>query len=105
MISAASSVVDTGEFGPWDTRAWISASKADNDSPFNNYGKIDKRQYNGKIWQPIGANGDFVSIAAHYNVNRNNFIASLPLRRDSIGLSTAWSCRESSDPIRRTAIR
>ena len=75
-------LVNSGEFGPWGTRAWISASKADNDSPFNNYGIIDKQQYNGKIWQPIGANGDFVSIAAHYNINRNNFIASLPLRKD-----------------------
>ena len=76
-------VVNTGEFGPWGTRAWLSASKADNNSPFNNYGKIDKQQYNGKIWQPIGANGDFVSLAVHYNINRNNFIASLPLRRDT----------------------
>ena len=75
-------LVNIGEIGPWGTRAWVSASKADNDSPFNNYGKIDKQQYNGKIWQPIGANGDFVSLAAHYNINRNNFIASLPLRQD-----------------------
>jgi iron complex outermembrane receptor protein len=75
-------VFNTGEFGPWGTRAWISASKADNRVPFNNYGKINKQQYNAKIWQPIGANGDFVSLAFHYNQNRNNFFGSLPLRTD-----------------------
>ena len=75
-------VFNTGEFGPWGTRAWVSASTAKNDVPFNNYGKIDKQQYNAKIWQPIGSNGDFVSIAGNYNQNRNNFFGSLPLRTD-----------------------
>ena len=42
-------VFDTGEFGPWGTRAFVSASTAKNDIPFNNYGKIDKQQYNAKI--------------------------------------------------------
>jgi len=37
-------VFQTGEIGPWNTRAFISASKGDNDVPFNNYGKIDKAQ-------------------------------------------------------------
>jgi len=75
-------VFQTGEFGPWDTRAFISASKADNDVPFNNYGKINKAQYNARIWQDIGSNGDFVSVAGNYNKNRNNFFGSLPLRTD-----------------------
>ena len=59
-----------------------SVSNAKNDNPFNNYGKVDKQQYNAKIYQPIGSNGDFVSIAGHYNQNRNNFFGSLPLRQD-----------------------
>jgi iron complex outermembrane receptor protein len=75
----------TGEIGPWGTRAWIAASKAQNANPFNNYGVVDKKQINGKIWQPIGANGDFVAIAGHYNQNRNNFFGSLPLRIDTAG--------------------
>ena len=73
---------ETGEFGPIGTRAWISASTAKNDVPFNNYGEIDKQQYNAKVWQPFGNNGDFASIAFHYNQNRNNFFGSLPLRTD-----------------------
>ena len=67
---------------PWGTRAFVSASTAKNDNPFNNYSKIDKQQYNARIYQPLGDNGDFVSVAGHYNQNRNNFFGSLPLRQD-----------------------
>jgi len=76
-------VVDTGAFGPWGTKAWLAASDAENDVPFNKYGKIKKQQYNAKIYQPIGTNGDFVSLAGHYNQNRNNFFGSIPLRNDA----------------------
>jgi len=75
-------VLDTGEFGPWGTRAFISASNSSNDAPYGHRGRIEKKQYNAKIYQPIGANGDFVSIAGHYNENRNGFFGSLPLRVD-----------------------
>ena len=75
-------MVNTGEIGPWGTRAFFAASRTKNNLPFNQYGKVSKQQYNGKIWQPLGSNGDFVSIAGHYNQNRNNFFGSLPLRTD-----------------------
>ena len=75
-------VVDTGIVGPWGTRAFFAVSNAKNDNPFNNYGKVDKQQYNAKIYQPIGSNGDFVSIGGHYNQNRNNFFGSVALRND-----------------------
>jgi iron complex outermembrane receptor protein len=74
---------NTGEIGPWGTRVFVAASTAKNKNPFNNYSKVDKQQYNARIWQPIGANGDFVSVAGHYNENRNNFFGSLPLRWDA----------------------
>ncbi|GEN99778.1 TonB-dependent receptor [Novosphingobium sediminis] len=73
--------VETGDLTASGTRAWFSASTAKNDNPFNNYGKISKQQYNGKIYQPL-AGDDFIAIAAHYNQNRNNFFGSLPLRND-----------------------
>lgn len=74
---------DTGVFTPWGTRAFVSASTSKYDNPYNNYGKLDRQQYNAKIWQPIGSNGDFVSIAGRYNQDRNNFFGSLPLRWDT----------------------
>ncbi len=75
-------VIDTGRFGPWDTRAFFSASMATNDNVFNDYGQIYKQQYNARIYQPIGSNGDFISAAVHYNQNRNNFFGSVALRED-----------------------
>lgn len=78
-------VVDTGEFTSFGTRAFFSGSMARNDSPFNNYGEIEKQQYNARIYQPIGGNGDFISVSGHYNQNRNNFQASVPLRIDTAG--------------------
>lgn len=75
-------LINTGEFTPFGTRAFISASSASNDNPFNNYGRIRKKQFNGRIWQPIGSNGDFISVAGNYNENRNNFFGSVALRND-----------------------
>lgn len=76
-------LVETGVFTPFGTKAWFSASTTRNNVPFNGFGEIDKQQYNGKIYQPIGSNGDFVSLAGHWNANRNNFFGSLPLRVDA----------------------
>src|SRR5436853_208819 len=58
---------ETGNLTSFGTRAFVSASYASNDNPFNNYGKVYKQQYNAKIYQPIGNKGDFVAIAGHYN--------------------------------------
>lgn len=81
-------MIDTGQLGSGGTRAFISASHAENENPYNHYGRIDKEQYNAKIYQPFGDNDDFISFAAHYNVNRNNFGGSLPLRLDTTQSST-----------------
>ena len=64
-------MVQTGEFGPWHTKAWFAASRNKYDM-WRGDGKIDKWQVNGKIYQPLGNGGDFVSLAGHYNQNRNN---------------------------------
>jgi iron complex outermembrane receptor protein len=82
-------MVDTGVFTPWGTRAFFAASSATNDTVYggvdqptfrSRQGQINKQQYNARIYQPIGDNGDFVSISGHYNQNRNNFFGSVPLR-------------------------
>jgi iron complex outermembrane receptor protein len=76
-------VVDTGDFTKYGTRAWIAASDQTYNSPFNNIGKLNKQQYNFKVYQPIGSNGDFISVSGNWNVNYNNFSASVPLRTDA----------------------
>jgi len=75
-------VIDSGEIGPFGTRVFGAASSASNDNVFNNRGRVYKQQYNGKIYQPIGSGGDFISVAGHYNQNRNNFFGSVALRTD-----------------------
>ncbi len=74
--------VETGDLTSSGTRAWFATSRATNKNPFNNYGKVNKQQYNMKLYQPLGGD-DFISIAGHFNKNRNNFFGSLPLRLDA----------------------
>jgi iron complex outermembrane receptor protein len=81
-------VVDTGTFTKFGTRAWFATSKQTYNAPFNDFGKVDKQQYNAKIYQPIGSSGDFISVAGHYNKNNNSFFGSEPLRNDTTILSS-----------------
>ncbi|AYV45584.1 TonB-dependent receptor [Caulobacter flavus] len=62
--------LNTGEFGPWGTTAWISGSYQSYDK-WKGKGELEKKQFNARVFQDLG-NGDFVSLAAHYNINRNN---------------------------------
>ena len=88
-------MVDTGVFTPFGTKAFIAASDTDYEK-FRGPGKIRKKQFNARIYQPIGSNGDFVSIAAHYNQNRNNSYNS--------GLATDYLANRDFDNI-ATCIR
>ena len=72
-------MVDTGDFTGIGTKAFFAGSYTTYENPFNNYGKVEKKQLNGRIWQDIGSNGDFVAVAGHYNENRNNFFGSFTL--------------------------
>lgn len=76
-------MVDTGNLTSSGTRAFVSASMARNHSPFNKDAQIEKQQYNARLYQPLGSNGDFLSISGHWNENRNNFQGSVPLRTDT----------------------
>lgn len=77
-------LVNTGEFTSFGTRAFFAASQARNHSPFNRDSQIEKQQYNARVYQPLGNNGDFLSIAGNWNENRNNFQGSVPLRNDTV---------------------
>jgi iron complex outermembrane receptor protein len=62
---------ETGEIGPWGTRAYLTASHASNDK-FKGPGEIYKRQFNARMFQQLEG-GNFFAVAAHFNRNRNNF--------------------------------
>jgi iron complex outermembrane receptor protein len=63
--------VDTGEFGPWGTTGYLTASYTGYDK-FKGPGDLEKTQFNGRLYQDLG-NGNFASLSAHWNVNRNDF--------------------------------
>lgn len=67
-------MLDSGEFGPWGTKAFASASYQKYDK-FKGPGELEKKQFNARIYQALG-NGDFMSLAFHYNRNRNNNIGT-----------------------------
>lgn len=69
-------LLDTGEFGPWGTTAFLAASYQSYDK-WKGPGELEKKQINGRIYQPLGDNGDFLSLAFHYNENRNNFYRNI----------------------------
>ncbi|RZL70121.1 MAG: TonB-dependent receptor, partial [Rhodococcus sp. (in: high G+C Gram-positive bacteria)] len=63
-------LVDTGEVGPFGTSAWFAVSHQQYDK-FKGQGDLEKTQYNFRVYQPVGDNGDFVALSGHYNENRN----------------------------------
>lgn len=68
---------DSGKFGPLDTTAFLTVS----DQSYNKFkgpGELRKVQVNGKLYQDFG-NDDFISLAVHYNRNRNAFYRNLSL--------------------------
>ena len=82
-------VVDTGVFTKFGTKAFLSFSHEENQNPFNSTSSTDKWQYNGKVYQPIGSNGDFISAAFNWNHNINGNFSSVPLRVDTLVRSGA----------------
>ncbi|MBC8026858.1 MAG: TonB-dependent receptor [Steroidobacteraceae bacterium] len=63
--------VDTGEFGPWGTKAFVAGSFQNYDK-FKGPGELEKKQVNASIRQDF-ENGNFITLSGHYNENRNAF--------------------------------
>lgn len=94
-------VIDTGTFTPFGTRAFFAGSTSINDAVYGNKGEIKKQQYNVKVYQPVGSNGDFVSVAGHYSQSRNGFFGSVPLRTDTTGGRVVGSGTTNRFPLTR----
>ena len=80
-------LLQTGKLTSFGTKAWVSASQQ-RYNLFRGPGEIYKQQYNGKIYQPIGSNGDFIAVSGHYNQNRNNFYSNPALSNIRTKLGT-----------------
>lgn len=64
-------MVDTGELTSFGTRAFVAVERQVSEK-FKGPGRNSKFQLNARLYQPLGSNGDFISIAGHHNRNRNN---------------------------------
>ncbi|MBA2935016.1 TonB-dependent receptor [Sphingomonas sp. CGMCC 1.13654] len=76
-------VVDTGDFTKYGTRAFVSASKQSDVNPYDSGSKLDRKQVNAKVYQPIGSNGDFVSVTGFYDRNRGDHFNDFTLQESS----------------------
>ncbi len=79
-------MVDSGDITGNGLKAFASVSYTNYGVPYNPYGEVDKTQFNARIWQDIGNNGDFISLTGHWNENVNNFAGS-----EDLGLLLALS--------------
>jgi iron complex outermembrane receptor protein len=91
-------VVDTGVLTSSGLSAWFSGSTEYNRFIADTGGRVFKQQLNFKVKQPIGDNGDFVSIAGHFNNNRNNFAPSIPLVNQNVGTKVVNSSSSARYP-------
>lgn len=69
---------DSGELGPWSTSAMVAGSSQEY-SKWRGLGELEKKQFNGRMYQPLGDDGDFMSVAFHWNENRNNNYRAMTL--------------------------
>ena len=63
-------LAQTGDIGPYGTQAWIALNYTKYDK-YKGPGDLEKKQFNFRITQPFGDNGDFISLTGNYNENRN----------------------------------
>lgn len=94
-------MINTGDINSSGTRAWLSASKDTYNALYGGVGKIDKTQFNAKIYQPLGNNGDFIAISGHYNVNHNTMASDWALTNTS-GIPTNADERDAYTVARCT---
>jgi iron complex outermembrane recepter protein len=76
-------VFQTGDILGTGIRGYVSASAARADK-FRGPGELLKEQYNVRLYKELGSNGDFISLAGHYNRNRNAFLRNLTLAQAAL---------------------
>jgi iron complex outermembrane receptor protein len=100
--------VETGEIGPFGTKAWVSALYTSNDhfrphgATVDPAGKIKKTQFNFRIDQDFGDVGQ-ASLIGNWNSNRNAFMGRISLAQFNsqprvIPVNTVQGAAENINP-------
>ena len=90
--------LETGDLFGTGIRAFVTGAGARNDK-FRGTGQIDKQQYNIRLYKELGANGDFISVAGHYNQNRNNAFRALTLTQADLDFRTNGRFTFDNNPL------
>jgi iron complex outermembrane receptor protein len=61
-----SMLINSGEFGPFGTKAWLEGSDQGN-KKYTGVGKDKKYQINFKVYQDLHHDGDFIAVAGFYD--------------------------------------
>ena len=88
--------IDSGEFGPWGTTGFVSASFTNYDK-WKGPGHLEKKQFNAELYQDLGDLG-WMKLAAHWNTNRNNFYGN-PTYYPVVSLPNAAGTTYATLPI------
>ena len=91
-------ILQSGEFTSFGTRMFGAISTTRYDK-FKGPGQIDKEQYNIRFYQPIGDSGDFISVAGHYNQNRNAFYRNLTLAQATVDFNDNGQFDFDNNPL------
>lgn len=98
----------TGEFGPWGTKAYLQVSYMDYEK-FRGYGDLVRRQANFRVYQDLGG-GDFISLAGNWDPNdnyayRSNSKAAFANKWTNIAAAdyTLTCQREAHEPVQGQA--
>jgi len=60
-------LMQSGEVGPWGTKGWLEGSYTQDNKFTTGFGRDWKWQVNGKVYQDLQHDGDFVSVAVFYD--------------------------------------
>jgi iron complex outermembrane receptor protein len=83
--------LDTGEIGPWGTRAFFSANGVHSNSWQSSNQPIEREGVDFRVYQPL-RDKDFISIAGTYNSNRAYFYESNSLAQFAqYGRDVGWN--------------
>ena len=89
--------LETGDLFGTGVRAFITAAAARNDK-FRGVGQIDKQQYNFRVYKELDGD-DFISLAGHYNQNRNSSFRALSLAQADLDYRTNGRFTFDNNPL------
>ena len=84
-ISRAFGMIQTGDIFNTGIRGFVSASVLQAEK-YRGVGDLHKEQFNARLYKSLN-NGDFISLAGHYNRNRNTAYRSLSLFQAQVDLN------------------